>query len=569
MLIPYDDQLARSLEAKHGVSTILSRLLVQRKITEDGQIEKFLRPSLAHLPDPSLLLGMEKAVARIVAAIRDREKIVVYGDYDVDGTTSTALLTEFFRDVGANVDYYIPHRLREGYSLNVEALKKIREGGARVVITVDNGISAVAEAQAARELGLDLIITDHHEVPPQLPDAFAILNPKQVGDEFPGKELAGVGVAFYLLIALRKALREAGLLSDQEPNLRQALDLVAVGTVADMAPLVGVNRILVNEGLKVLSRTSRPGFRALKEVAGVEDEVTADQVGFRLGPRINAVGRLDDASFGVKLLLSRNDAEAMELSRRLDRANAERQDLEDDIVVQALAKVEVDGLALRRRSLVLFHEDWHPGVVGIVASRLVEKYYLPSIVLSRDKAGLKGSARSIRNLNLVETLRDCAGLLTKFGGHFYAAGLSLEENNLGAFSEAFDVAVRSRLKDEDFQPSLKLDVESELDLIHPEMLEEIRRLQPFGLGNPEPVLLLKGVTVRESRIVGENHLKMRVGEGSVQFGAIGFRLADKLPPLSSQVDLACVPGWNEWNGSKNIQLRVIDLSPTGSNASRK
>lgn len=564
-----DEDIARHLEGQLGVSPILARLLAQRNIRDVEAAERFLQPSLAHLPEPELLLGMDKAVARLLRALRDKEKIVIYGDYDVDGTTATALLTEFFQDLGAEVDYYIPHRLREGYSLNAGALKKIREQGAKVVITVDNGISAVAEAEVARDLGLDLIVTDHHEIPPRLPEAFAILNPKQAGDAFPGKELAGVGVAFYLLIALRKALREAGMLGDREPNLRRALDLVAVGTVADMAPLKGVNRILVREGLKVLSRTARPGLKALKEVAGVDGEVSADQVGFRLGPRINAVGRLDDAAFGVKLLLSRSEAEALELARRLDRANIERQDLEDEIAREACARVEAERLFERRRSLVLFHEDWHPGVVGIVASRLVEKYYLPSIVLSRDKDGLKGSARSIRNLNLVETLRDCSEHLSKFGGHYYAAGLSLARERLEAFSDAFDAAVRSRLKDEDFQPSLKLDADSRLAAIDAALLEEIRRLEPFGLGNPEPVLRLSGLRVRESRIVGEKHLRLRVGEGKAAFGAIGFRLAEKLPALDSEVDVACIPGWNEWNGSKNIQLRLVDLRPSESNASRK
>lgn len=569
LLNPCDAHLARHFEGQLGISPVLARLLAQRNIRDVEQAERFLQPSLAQLPDPDLLLGMDKAVARVLAALRAGEKIVIYGDYDVDGTTATAMLTEFFQDLGASVDYYIPHRLREGYSLNAEALRKIRDQGAKVVITVDNGISAVAEARVAKELGIDLIITDHHEVPPVVPEAFAILNPKLTGDPFPGKELAGVGVAFYLLIALRKALREARMLADREPNLRRALDLVAVGTVADMAPLTGVNRILVREGLKVLSRTERPGLKALKEVASVDGEVSADQVGFRLGPRINAVGRLDDAAFGVKLLLARNEGEAMELARRLDQANAERQDLEDEIGREACAQVEAERLFESRRSLVLCNEEWHPGVVGIVASRLVEKYYLPSIVLTRDKDGLKGSARSIRNLNLVETLRDCGEHLNKFGGHFYAAGLSLARDRFEAFTAAFDAAVRARLKDEDFQPSLKLDVASDLATIDATLLDEIRRLEPFGLGNPEPVLLLSGLKVRESRIVGEKHLRLRVGEGKASLGAIGFRLAEKIPALDTAVDVACVPGWNEWNGSKNIQLRLIDLRLTDSNASRK
>jgi len=390
-----------------------------------------------------------------------------------------------------------------------------------------------------------------------------VINPKLPGDAFPGKELAGVGVAFYLLVGLRKALREAGLLGDREPNLRRALDLVAVGTIADMAPLTGINRILVKEGLKVLEHSSRPGLKALKEIAGVDGPVAADQVAFRLGPRINAVGRLDDAAFGVKLLLCRRADEARDLAKRLDEANAERQEIEEKIVEEACARVEAEALAGSRRSLVLFQEDWHPGVIGIVASRLVERYHLPAIVLTRDGDSCKGSARSIRGLNLVEGLRSCSVHLSKFGGHFYAAGLTLPREKLEAFSLDFDREVRTRVAEEDFAPSIRVDVESDLDLIEAAFLTEMERLEPFGLGNPEPVLLLRGVEVQESRIVGERHLRLRVKAGRRTIGAIGFRLAGKRPALSSRVDLACVPGWNEWNGSKNIQLRMVDLRPAG------
>lgn len=554
--------LAESLAKQYGVSLPIAQILINRSLTDPDSIAQFLKPSLAHLPDPDLLLDMPKAVGRLVRAVRDREPITIYGDYDVDGTTSTALLLDFFREVGAVADYYIPHRMREGYSLNAEALKKIKDRGARVVVTVDNGISAAREAEVARELGLDLIITDHHEVPEKIPEAFAVINPKRPGDPFPGKELAGVGVAFYLLIALRKALREAGLLGDREPNLRLGLDLVAVGTVADMAPLVGLNRILVSEGLKVLSRSPRLGLRALMEAAGVDGQVAADQIAFRLGPRINAVGRLEEADFGVRLLGAEDAAGARELAQKLSRSNEERQEIEDGIVQEALAQIERDGLARSRRSLVLVDDSWHQGVVGIVASRLVEKYYLPAVVLTRDRDGYKGSARSIRKLHLVDALKDCSDLLSKFGGHRYAAGLSLNADRVGAFQERFDQVVRKRLAEEDFLPSLRIDVRSDLGAIDAPFLEEIRRLEPFGLGNPQPVFSLAGVSVKESRIVGEKHLKLKVGEGKRQFGVIAFRMADKQPSLGATVDLAFSPEWNEWNGNKSIQLRAIDLKPS-------
>lgn len=296
--------------------------------------------------------------------------------------------------------------------------------------------------------------------------------------------------------------------------------------------------------------------------------MASEHVAFRLGPRINAVGRLDDAALGVKLLLSASSEEALQLAKVLNGANEERQGLENQIVIEALAKIEAESLSQKFRSLVIYHESWHPGVVGIVASRLVEKYHLPSIVLSRDSAGLKGSARSIRNFHLVEALRECSELLLKFGGHQYAAGLSLLPENLPEFIDRFDQVVRSKLQAEDFKPSIKLDGALDLKYIDGGLLEQFTCLEPFGLGNPEPLLLLQGVRVEESRIVGERHLRLRVGERGRSLGAIGFRLADKLPPLQSQVDLAFVPQWNEWNGNKSIQLRISDLRPFQTDATR-
>lgn len=554
-----DPVKAEEISRRFQLSPLISQILLNRNITSPEDLTHFLHPSLAHLPDPEKMKDMKKATARLVEAVKKGEAITVYGDYDVDGTTATAMLLEFFRQVGAKVDYYIPHRIHEGYSLNVEALKKIAARGTRVLITVDNGISAVEEAEAAKSLGMDLIITDHHEVPPQIPPAFAVLNPKQPGDEFPGKELAGVGVAYYLMIGLRRALREAGLLGDREPNLRQALDLVAVGTVADLAPLKGLNRILVREGLKVLSARGRLGMRALLEVSGVDGEVKADQLAFRVGPRINAVGRLEEADLGVQLLTAEEAGRARALAERLDQANVSRKELEDQITEAAVAQVEREDMSKNFRSLVVYEAGWHQGVIGIVASRLVERYYLPTIVLTSDKAGLKGSARSIRAFHLVEGLKECAEFLGKFGGHAYAAGLSMDPERLNSFRLRFDEVVRKRLGEQDFIPCLNMDVETSLDQINTDFMEQLARLEPFGLGNPAPLFWLKGGTVKESRVVGEKHLKMRVGQGPRSLGAIGFRMGHQQPPGGARVDLAFFPEWNEWNGSKNIQLRLVGL----------
>ncbi|MDX1387182.1 MAG: single-stranded-DNA-specific exonuclease RecJ [bacterium] len=552
---------AQRIAQEFKISPLLAQVLLNRRLQSHEEILSFLQPSLAQLPDPSLMKDMDQATRRLVQAIAAGEIITIYGDYDVDGTTATVLLLNFLQAVGAKVDYYIPHRMKEGYSLNCEALDQLAAKGTKVLITVDKGISAVAEARHARDLGMDLIITDHHEVPPELPVASAILNPKQKDDTFPGKELAGVGVAYYLIIGLRRALRDAGRLPDREPNLRQALDLVAVGTIADLAPLKGLNRVLVREGLKVLSRTQRTGLQALKNVAGISEEVRADQVAFQIGPRINAAGRLQDASLGVQLLLTEDEGEARRLAEQLDRANVSRREMEDQICEEATHIIDHQGYREKYRSLVLFHEKWHSGVIGIVASRLVERFHLPTILLTADEKGLKGSARSIKNFNLVAGLRECASLLTKFGGHAYAAGLSLKEENLEKFREAFDGVVRSQLQEKDFQPFLQMDVESSLGEIDPEFLDQLSRLEPFGLGNPPPLFLLRRAQVRDSRIVGEKHLRMRVGQGQRVLGAIGFRLGAKQPEAQSQVDLAFIPEWNEWNGNKNIQLRLLDLRP--------
>lgn len=557
-----DSNQAQRIAQEFKISPLLAQVLLNRKLQTHEEILSFLQPTLAQLPDPSLMKDMDKATNRITQAIAGDEAITIYGDYDVDGTTATVLLLNFLQAIGAKVDYYIPHRMKEGYSLNRGALDRLAARGTKVLITVDNGISAVEEARYAQELGIDLIITDHHEVPSEIPPAKAILNPKQKEDSFPGKELAGVGVAYYLIIGLRRALREAGLLPDQEPNLRKALDLVAVGTIADLAPLRGLNRVLVREGLGVLTRTERKGLRALMEVAGVSDKVRADQVAFQIGPRINAAGRLQDASLGVQLLLTEDENTARRMAEQLNQANISRRELEDKITSEAVDMILDQGVRGKYQSLVLFNEKWHSGVIGIVASRLVERFHLPTILLTRDREGLKGSARSIKKFNIVEGLGVCSSLLTKYGGHAYAAGLSLVQENLEKFRKKFDEVVRSQLQEQDFQPYLQMDAESSLSQIDPDFLEQLSKLEPFGLGNPAPLFLLRKARVRDSRIVGEKHLRMRVGQGQKVLGAIGFRLGSKQPEALTQVDLAFVPEWNEWNGNKNIQLRLLDLRPS-------
>ncbi|MCP5467988.1 MAG: single-stranded-DNA-specific exonuclease RecJ [Deltaproteobacteria bacterium] len=558
-----NSELIQSIAEEQQCSPLIAQVLYNRQLHHKEDITFFLHANLQDLPDPYLLKDMDLAVRRIIQAIEKGEKITIYGDYDVDGSTSTAMMVDFFKSLNAQIDYYIPHRLKEGYGLNKQAIQQLKKQGTQVIITVDNGISSVEEASLIHDLDMDLIITDHHEPPPQLPIATAILNPKQKDDSFPGKELAGVGVAFYLMIALRKAYREKGLFKNQEPNLRQALDLVAVGTIADLAPLTGINRILVREGLKVLSCTQKIGLRALMKVSDVHGKVSAGQVGFRIGPRINAVGRLHDASLGVKLLLSQNEEEAFDLAKQLNQANEKRQNLELEITEQAIEQINKKQLYQNYRSLVVFDRNWHHGVVGIVASRLVEHYHLPSIVMSQVDNHIKGSARSIRGLNLVKTLRRCEQYLESYGGHAYAAGLSLRPEKLSDFIMAFDQEVRQQLNEEDYSPAIHLDVESSLQQIEAQLLEDLSRLEPYGLGNPTPIFCSRGVNIQASRIVGENHLKLAIKDpqsnSKSSMDAIGFRMADKNPLLNSKVDLAFVPEWNEWQGEKRIQLKLIDI----------
>src|SRR5712671_3099740 len=425
------------LAAELGLLPAVGRALWARGVRDAEAAQRFLEPRLEQLPDPFGLKGIDAAVARVQRALEAREAICVYGDYDVDGVTSTALLVSVLRKLAscapgggapARIDYYVPNRLIEGYGLNLEAMKKLAGRGTRLLVSADCGVTAVAEIDGAARLGLDVVVIDHHtaaQLAEDLPRAVAILNPHQPGCSFPGRELAAVGVAFHLLLALRKRLRDQGWFNAQrpEPNLREQLDLVALGTIADVVPLTGPNRVLVHFGLRELARGARVGVLALKSVAQMAGEVSCSDVGFKLGPRLNAAGRLADASVGVRLLLSEDLAEARALAEQLDRANAERQELQARIADEAVSKARELG---DRRALVVSSPGWHVGVVGIVASRLVERFHRPALVLCEDEGGTtKGSGRSIEGFHLYDALASCAAHLTRFGGHRHAAGVTL------------------------------------------------------------------------------------------------------------------------------------------------
>jgi single-stranded-DNA-specific exonuclease len=524
----------------------------------DGRV--FLDAGLTALPDPFLLSGMDRGVDRLVIAIEGGEGIAVHGDYDVDGITGTALLVETLRAFGAVVDYHIPLRLKDGYGLSAEALRRAAAAGARVALSVDCGVSAVEEGRLARELGLDLIVTDHHQVPETLPEALAIINPHLPESPFPARELSGVGVAFFLMIALRKTLRERGAFaSAAEPDLRRSLDLVALGTIADVVPLTGVNRILTRFGLELLGRAGRPGVAALKEVAAVK-EMNSAAVGFRLGPRLNAAGRLEDAALGVDLLLESSAARAGEIAAHLDGLNRERQQLEQETLLQAIERLEEGGEG-GECSIVLADERWHPGVIGIVASRLVERYHRPTILIALENGQGKGSARSIAGFHLYCALQDCSEFLAGYGGHQYAAGLSLPGEAVDAFAAALDGVARRILSAEDLVPKLPHDGEILLEDITRGSLGELAKLSPFGAGNPEPAFVARGLRAQQVSVVGEKHLRFTARQGGYSIPCIAFGMVDRRTELEGEFDLLFHPGLNEYRNSVTVQLRVRDIRP--------
>jgi single-stranded-DNA-specific exonuclease len=554
-----DGEGAARLASALGLHPLAARVLAARGHADPAAAEAFLAARLQDLPDPFTMKGMDAAVARLVRAVEEGERIACYGDYDVDGVTSTTLLAGFLRASGADVVTYVPHRLVEGYGLNVAAVEKLAAQGVRLLVTLDCGITSAPEVRAATALGLDAVVVDHHTVPVELPAAAAILNPHQPGCGYPSKDLAAVGVTFALVMALRKALRARGRFGERrpEPNLKDALDLVALGTVADVVPLVGANRILVRAGLEVLAASRRPGVRALKRVAGIPEGVPvgAGQVGFRLAPRINAAGRLDDAGRGVRLLLSADPAEAEALAAELDRENQARQEIERRILAEA---IEDAGARVREgvRGLVLARDGWHAGVVGIVASRIVERFHRPAVLVALADEGGKGSGRSIEGFHLHDALSACASHLARFGGHRHAAGVTVDRERLPAFRAAFEEHAAARLSDEDLVPRCRIDSWVEQGEVTERAAEDLARLGPFGAGHPEPVFALRGAPTK-ARTVGANGAHLKLGLGGLD--AIGFGMGDRIAACGGALEAAFSIGFDEWDGTRRLQLKLRDV----------
>ena len=557
-----DENAATLLSRELKLPPLLARILVQRGFADAGAARRFLSSSLsADLPSPHLLAGMDDAVRRITRALRDEERICVWGDYDVDGTTGAAVLVSFLREIGRDPTFYVPHRIDEGYGMSRQGIEELHSRDVKLIITVDCGISNADEVAFARGLGMDVVIVDHHQLPERLPDAAsAIINPQRTDCEFPDKGLCAAGLAFYLVIGLRANLRDAGWFEpDAVPDIRRHLDIVTLGTIADMVPLRGTNRVLTRRGLVELGSSQRPGIVALKEVVGVAPgAVEAGAVAFQLGPRINAAGRMDAAVKVVEMLTTDSRETADEIARELDGHNRERRETEASVLDAALAQIEERRLA-ERWSIVVGDEGWHPGVLGIVASRIVERFHRPTIVVGFEGGEGKGSGRSIRGFHMVQGMKRCQDLLERFGGHEYAAGLSIRQENLGAFADRFEEAVREMLGEEDLLPYLDVDAEVDFRHLGLGLVRQMRLLGPFGVGNPEPVFQTRGVEVSERRDFNTvSRFRLRHDEHTVT--AVAFGLPEDLPvQVKDRVDIAYRLRENEWQGTYTMELRLLDV----------
>src|SRR3990170_1146054 len=543
------------------ISPFLARLLVLRGLADADSARRYLSSSLrSDLPSPFEMAGMEPAVERIVSAIKNKELIGIWGDYDVDGTTGAAVLVSFLREIGAEPVYHVPHRVEEGYGLNVEGLKRLRERGVDLLVTVDCGISNASEVQAARGFGLDIVVVDHHQPPDELPPAVAVIDPHRRDCSFPDKGLCAAGLAFYLVIALRAKLRDAGwFVGGEDPDVRRYLDIVTLGTIADMVPLQGVNRTLIRRGLAELAGSTRPGIVALKQVARIQaGEVSAGQVGFQLGPRINAAGRVDYGIKVVELLTTDSSDVAIRIAQELDDHNRERRVIEAEVLEQALAQAEKRVNGADRYSLVLSGESWHAGVLGIVASRIVERFHRPTVVIGFNGSGGKGSARSIRGFHMVEGLRRCAGHLEKFGGHEFAGGLSVKTEEIKPFAEAFEGVAREWLRADDLLPLLEIDAPLSLPDIGFSLMRELEALKPFGIGNPEPLFMTRGLEVCERKLFPAG-ARFRFRQGERAIGAVAFGAGEDFPGApGTKVDVAYRLSENEWNGSTSVEMKIVD-----------
>jgi len=550
------DQLAKD-EMHQSPQGMMNHILEKRGILTTRDKQLFLTPSIKNMHDPMDLLDMEKAVERIEKAKTNNEKITIYGDYDVDGITSTSILYMFLKENGYDIDYYIPDRISEGYGFNKEALEAIRGRGTSLMISVDTGISATEEVNFANEIGLDIIITDHHECQAILPNAHAVINPKRPNSNYPFKELAGVGVAFKLIHALAVSLNKVD-------SIWKYIDLVAIGTVADIVPLVDENRIIVKNAFDTIPTTWNVGLKALLEVSGsLDKKISSGTIGFQIGPRLNVAGRLGDAKKGVQLFTTTDKELALAMAKELDAENKKRQQIEREIFNLAIEKIEKTIDINKQKVIVVAGKGWHNGVVGIVSSRITERYYKPSIVISIDEDGMAtGSGRSISGFSMFDALCDARDYLVKFGGHDMAAGLSLEEENIEAFTKHINDYAQVVIDEEMLKAKITIDCDIGEDHINIPMIEELEQLEPYGIGNPTPVFRYQGQVYSAEGIgADEKHLRLKLYTAKELINGIGFNMGyqSKVMAQGEKVELVGNLQKNEWRGVTTPQLVIKDI----------
>jgi single-stranded-DNA-specific exonuclease len=542
------------LASELKISNITAQLLINRGITNSSEASNFLKTTLASCHDPMLLKGMNRAVSRIREAIANGQKVLVYGDYDVDGITGVTTLFLALKNLGAQAYTYIPNRLEEGYGLNMGAIRLAHKNGISLIITVDCGITSLKEVEYASSFGVDVIITDHHEIlESQVPKAYAVINPLQEDCGYPFKHLAGVGVAY----KLAKALYEGTSFFAED-----FLDLVSLGTVSDIAPLIGENRTLTKYGLQELNRRGRVGLKALMDVAGLSGkEIISGHIGFILGPRINAMGRVGSPQKALDLLLSNDAAAAADLAKVLDTENRNRQKIEARITEEAIARVEREVNFKHHRVIVLASENWHPGVIGIVASRVADRFYRPTIMISLDGKLGKGSGRSIESFHLFEYLLRCKDFLVGFGGHESACGVTIEKDKIDAFRDRINSEAAKDLEEGVLRPKLNIDMEVPLRSLSEEAIGQIEALAPFGPDNPKPLLASRHLVVKDGpRQIGKSGFKMLVGDGKIICEAVSFgRNSLDVPNPGQEVDIAYIPSINDWQGIRSVQLEIKDI----------
>jgi single-stranded-DNA-specific exonuclease len=557
-----DKNIENLLSKEFGIHPIISQILVNRGFQDKEAVRHYLYPSLNNLHSPFLMKDMKKGVLRLLKAIYDHEEIIIYGDYDADGITSVVILFKFIKEITPNINYYIPDRVQEGYGLNIQAIDKFKNNNVKLIISVDCGISDLEQIAYAQSLGIDTIVLDHHAISGSLPVAVASINPNREDCSFPFKGLVGVGIAFNFLIALRGTLNKEGFWKNKDyPNLKEYLDIVALGTIGDIAPLIDENRIFAKIGLELITESQRPGIKALKEVSGVDNQnIDSFKASFSLIPRINAAGRIASPLDAVELLLTDNMEKARVLAKKLDSYNRQRQSMGKVIINEILEKISNNQNIEKMNALVFKSDKWHQGIIGTVASHLVDLFNRPVFVISLNNGIGKGSGRSISGFNIYKGIQQCASLLLSYGGHCYAAGFSIKEENIDKFTDLLDEITSNSFQFSELLSQTIIDAECQLTDINLNLMNQMEMLAPFGSNNSEPVLCVHNIKVSAPIIVGNNHLKMWLNSDGRSCGSIWFYMGHHLPAVNgANIDIVFTPQINDWNGSSDIQLKIKDV----------